>query len=107
MNRKRFDIDYRPCTVDGVKALFHRWSKKSNLVLQAKNPMSWDDFDRETKEAQRTGNVPSFLYSKVITNLTAVVEFEDGSIKHVDPESVRFTDGIIGNFDFTERESDE
>ena len=105
--KKTFKPDFRPCYANGKKALFHRWNKRTDLVLQSKNLMTSEDLETETTKARETGNVPSYLYSKPITNLFAIVEYEDGTIDEVEPKSVRFIPGIMNDYAFEERETDE
>lgn len=104
---KRIKPELRPCYVEGKKALFHRWNKRTDILLQSKNAMSTEDLAQVATKARKSNNVPSFLYSKLVTNLYAIVEFEDGSIAEVEPESVRFCDDMANNYDFEEREDDE
>ena len=71
-------IDYRrPCLVDGKKAMFHCWSNISNLV---------------SPSALFGGDVGG-----TVSKTLGIVEFEDGTVTRVLPESIRFVDG--GGFD--------
>jgi hypothetical protein len=60
----------RPCEVDGKPAFFHRWVEDAWIV-----PPSL------MVGGHNGGNVRSTF---------ALVEFQDGSVKKVDPEAVRF-----------------
>lgn len=57
-------FEKRPCFVDGKKAIFHCWT-----------------FDRETLDKYTRNGV------------YAIVEFEDGSVKTVNPFDIIFADG--------------
>lgn len=59
---------YRPCFVDGRKALFHRWT--------AYNVIDY-----------------------------AIVEYEDGTVDIVHPQSIRFVPLDVEKYGFTEREA--
>lgn len=56
---------YRPCYVDGRKALFHRWT--------AYNVIDY-----------------------------AIVEYEDGKVDIVHPQSIRFVTGKFNEYSFTD-----
>ena len=66
----------RPCWVKEKRAMFHCWSEVSQIVPPS--PMM--------------GGYPG----GVISNTYGVVEFEDGRVKRVEPESIRFVN--IGHF---------
>lgn len=78
--------DLRPCTVDNMKALFHRWEDKSWIVPPS--PM--------------VGGHPG----GEVRGVFAIVEMEDGSIREVEPAQVNFGDNhrlfqkyAFGNFE--------
>lgn len=72
----------RLCKVDEKNALFHRWTDIKTVVVTA-SPM--------------IGGAPAGQISCTY----AIVEFEDGSIKRVEPEKVHFIDKKTKNaFDF-------
>lgn len=62
----------RPCTVDGVKALFHRWEEYA-MVLEP-SPM--------------VGGHPGGQ----VRQTYAIVELENGQVKEVKPSKVVFSD---------------
>lgn len=68
--------DCRPCVVDGVEALFHRWEDYSEIV----SPSPW-------KGGHPGGSLRCTF---------AIVEMADGSIRRVEPPDVRFTDNLCG-----------
>lgn len=82
--------NYRPCLVDGKKALFHQWIKKGMLLIESNrfkdktefynvcmdSLSSWDPHDKVT----------------TYTETRALVEFEDGTVNEVDPCLVKFVD---------------
>lgn len=59
------NVMYRPCFVDGKKALFHRWT--------AYNVIDY-----------------------------AIVEYEDGTVDIVHPQSIRFVTGKFDEYSFTD-----
>lgn len=77
---------YRPCIVEGMQALFHRWEDVSKIVA------------------------PSLLKGGhpggELRGTFAIVEMEDGSVRRVQPQDLRFTDNAklydlycMGNFE--------
>lgn len=99
-------IEYRPCMVrvpaktkenrnkDGgksikiikkeqeVKALFHCWNHRSKVI----------------GESLLRGGHPGGQVSATF----AIVEFEDGTVKEVDPWDIRFVDRMINQYGFRE-----
>ena len=70
--------EYRPCYVDGEKALFHRWAEISE-------PPSWGQ-------------------SKTVRTV-AIVEYESGIVFEVAPTAVRFVAGIMNDYCFDEMDN--
>ena len=68
----------RPCYVDGVKALFHNWGRHSRVVEPS--PM--------------VGGAPGGTVSYIL----GIVEFEDGQIKQVFPEKIKFVDKMFDEY---------
>lgn len=87
---KNLTSEYRPCYVEGKKALFHRWEEFSKIV--APSPMIGGHAGGQ------------------ITETFAIVEYEDGTIQEVQPNRIKFVTGIINEYDFTphdERKKDD
>lgn len=87
--------EYRPCRVNGKNALFHRWGKSEKVVLQSKRILSREmskEFDAICKEAMETRIIPHYMDFDIISNTVAIVEFEDGIVREVNPENVIFLD---------------
>ena len=67
--------EYRPCWVNGKKALFHRWANSARPMLP---------------NGQKPGeNARYFQYRST----KAIVEFEDGTVAAVWPHEIQFADG--------------
>lgn len=64
--------EYRPCLVDGKKALFHRWSVKAEVV--GESPL-------------RGGHSGGQLMGTL-----GIVEFEDGTVGEYYPNRIKFLD---------------
>ena len=68
--------EYRPCYVNGRKALFHRWVNTANPAL----PKGVDPNEEKAKFFQHRST-------------TGLVEYEDGTLARVWPQEIRFADG--------------
>lgn len=68
--------EYRPCYVNGRRALFHRWVNTANPAL----PKGVDADDDKARFFQHRST-------------TALVEYADGTLARVWPQDVRFADG--------------
>lgn len=67
--------EYRPCYANGKKALFHRWSAKSEIVEPS---------------AMIGGHNGGVLFWTV-----AIVEYQDGTVGEVLPTDIRFCDNKL------------
>lgn len=65
-------VKLRPCTVNGEKALFHRW----------------EDYAMVVEASPLVGGAPAGQ----IRIMHAIVEMHDGTVKRVQPENVTFAD---------------
>lgn len=74
--------EYRPCYVDGKKALFHRWENRVEVV----------------EPSIMVGGHPGGQ----IKRTCAIVEYEDGRIESVYPTKVRFVPGKMNDYSFGE-----
>ena len=63
---------FRPCTIFGRKALFHRWVERQYII--APSPMV----------GGQTGGT--------VQTIAALVEFEDGTCDLIDPIMIKFVD---------------
>lgn len=82
----------RPCEVDGVPALFHRWVEEDSVLLNIDRLCTPEDRLRLSHEYLRDRVVPAGCTSAVLHHTFALVEYRDGTIGKVAPESVRFVD---------------
>lgn len=69
----KVEFEKRPCYVDGVKAIFHRFSERSEII--APSPM----------KGGHGGGVLKWT--------VAIVEYENGVVSEVEVTKVRFADG--------------
>lgn len=80
--------EYRSCTVNGEKALFHRWEDKAEVI----------------GESLFCGGHPGGQ----LRNVFGIVEFEDGTVKEILPHKIQFLDSqrLFKQFDFTQKQED-
>ncbi len=67
--------EYRPCYVNGRRALFHRWINTANPVL----PKGVSPDDEKARFFQHRST-------------TGLVEYSDGALERVWPQEIRFAD---------------
>ena len=82
----------RPCEVDGVPALFHRWVEEDRALLNIETFLRHGDQEALRRRALVDGVVPCGCSVDVIREMFALVEYQDGTIAKVDPELIRFLD---------------
>lgn len=85
--------EYRPCTVDGIKALFHRWVESEKVILETKCMMTVEA-KKEIVSNFMENNFVDDPYAGIRTVKTfyGLVEYEDGTVEKVDPEKIIFKD---------------
>ena len=76
LNLQLQEIEYRPCYVNGRKAVFHRWVNTANPAL----PRGMSAGDDKARFFQHRST-------------TALVEYADGTVDRVWPQDIRFADG--------------
>lgn len=72
--------EHRPCIADGKKALFHNWERWSEILPPS--PMV----------GGHNGGV--------LQGTLAIVEYEDGTVGKVLPQSIKFVDNLFKEYDF-------
>ena len=82
----------RPCEVDGVPALFHRWADEDEGLLKLDILRRPDDAGRLYDEYKRLGIIGPEFSVEVIRKTYALVEYLDGTVHMVAPELITFTD---------------
>ena len=84
--------EYRPCLVDGEKAIFHRWVERERLLLRDTMIRSENAAERVYERYINTHVVPRGMDIDKLKDTAAIVEFLDGSVKEVKPDRLRFLD---------------
>lgn len=86
------ELHARPCKVDGVPALFHRWVERDEGLLKIDALIHPEEMARIDKHYRTAGIIPPCCSMEVIRKTYALVEYRDGSVHMVAPELVTFTD---------------
>lgn len=74
--------EYRPCYVDGKKALFHRWVDCRKIV------------EPSVLKGGHGGGV--------IARTFGIVEYADGTVAEVAPSTIRFDDDKLSDYAFSQ-----
>ena len=89
-------LPYRPCTVRGKTAIFHRWTDKKEIVIQERSPfvnarLTDEAIDLALENARKGYASPDFdIYTRRET--VAILEYEDGAVDEVSPKEIKFTE---------------
>lgn len=85
--------EYRPCTANGKKALFHRWVESDKVLFENVALMTDTMKAKQLNQFNEFGMIDNSLTKlTVIKSLYGLVEYEDGSMDKVDPEKIKFKD---------------
>lgn len=93
--------EYRPCYVDGKKALFHRWIDREGLYLHFKCFISLEEQLKAQKTFYDDHIIPTGCDIERIKQTFAIVEFENGTVAEVAPCSIKFDDTKTKEYAFT------
>lgn len=102
MTIKIQNAEYRPCFVDGKKALFHRWAEKQQAILKITNVCSAEVIAEIKRQYETNGIVPPNCEVGTTTDCLGIVEFEDGAVAEVKPSKIRFVTGKFKEYSFNE-----
>ena len=80
----------RPCEVDGVPALFHRWIEEDRAILKINVLCRDPEMARLLRDFYELGRVSPQCDIEVIRETFALVEYRGGTIHKVKPELIRF-----------------
>lgn len=86
------ELQNRPCMVDGVPALFHRWVEADRVLFRVDAFVPSDFQDELLLRYRRDGVIPPGCSVEVIRDTFALVEYRDGVMAKMDPELVRFVE---------------
>ena len=86
------ELQARPCEVDGVPALFHRWAEDDEGLLKFNANMRLEDMGPIHELYKEAGIITNACNLEVIRKTYALVEYLDGTVHMVAPELVTFKD---------------
>lgn len=102
MTIKIQNAEYRPCFVDGRKALFHRWEEKQQAILKITNVCSAEVIAEIKRQYKTNGIVPPNCEVGTATACLGIVEFDDGAVAEVEPSKIKFVAGKCNEYNFSE-----
>ena len=82
----------RPCLVDGRPAFFHRWVEEDKALLKIKTFIHPDACERSIARFHQDGVMDHSCDIEKLHTVSALVEYEGGTVCKVNPELIRFTD---------------
>ena len=96
--------EYRPCYVDGIKALFHRWAEKETPLFKIQNEVgiTQNEFEKKLKYLMNIGVTPTKCDVHMRKQTVAIVEYDSGSVAEVEPHRIVFADDKIKEYAFNE-----
>ena len=86
------ELQARPCEVDGIPALFHRWIEEDRALLKIDIFCNPGEANVIYRKFRAEGIVPPGCYTEIVRETFALVEYRDGTISKVKPERIRFTE---------------
>lgn len=86
------ELQARPCEVDGVPALFHRWADEDEPLLKLDVFCHSNAREHIYDQYKQHGIIGPEFSVEVIRKTYALVEYQDGTVHMVAPELVTFTD---------------
>lgn len=90
------DFERRLCEVYGQPALFHRWVQGDKVLLKVNTTDRDAEIESLNSWLRDAGMIRSGCSTEVISETFALVEYPDGKVARVRPESVRFLVGEGG-----------
>lgn len=85
---------FRPCEADGKPAIFHRWVQEDKALLQMESRLPFDVVMEIKRDFNLHGFAPANAKIEKISQTFALVEYEDGTVRKVEPEVIQFTDKV-------------
>lgn len=86
------ELKSRLCEADGKRAFFHRWVEEDKALLQF-NVFAKTDYMQQTNRSfKEEGYSPEGTHIEKVRQTFALVEYEDGTVRKVEPEKVKFLD---------------
>ena len=97
----------RPCTCNFKKALFHMWVEKEIPIMQITNLRLTAKALSRLERKMKSGQIPPPTGDNIVfvKTVVGIVEFEDGTVAEVEPQTIHFADtaAIMNEYDFGER----
>lgn len=85
-------VNYRPCVVNGTKAIFHGWFGLDDSFIRFNRLIPEDSRKIALKQYEETGFLPNCMEEIFTRNVFGVVEYEDGTVGEVQVNEITFLD---------------
>lgn len=85
----------RPCYVNTEKALFHMWVRQDERLVKFNSTIGWEklkDLNNVIDELISNNVYDNHYTIEILRKYYGLVEFENGDVKLVKPESITFCD---------------
>jgi len=80
----------RKCEVDGRGASFIQFAEEEQVYITINRFMEKDQAEAIVKKALWTHAIPAYCSLNTVKRIIALVEYSDGAVAKVEPESIRF-----------------
>jgi hypothetical protein len=84
------ELQARPCEVDGVPALFHRWIEEESVLVKVGIFVPEDQRRAMCRSFYEDQIIPDGCTVTTLHHTFALVELRDGTVHKVKPEMIRF-----------------
>lgn len=89
----KITFQHRQCLVGGERAIFHHWIKDAEVILKFNSHLSPYSIEQIMNDL-KYGKYVSVNVDPLVTEIcVGLVEFENGEIKKIRPENIKFLDG--------------
>ena len=97
------EMVYRPCMVDGKKAIFHRWAVDEEVLIKFNGSFKNKRIEMICCAIREDRVIPQYVDTEKLTNTYGIVEFENGTVRGVRPVEIRFLDseGLFKDYDWS------
>lgn len=102
----KIQSEYRPCLAEGNRAIFHKWIDYEETFLKLDCTITSTRFEN-IKDLYDLNVIPNNCNLIKVNTIAALVELEDGTMKKVDVESIRFIDSFERRFDDVSNKEDQ
>lgn len=96
----KMSFDLRPCYVGNKKALFHKFTEKTKVIIKFDRLITTENAQKIYDIYKEQGILPTGCSTAEKKETYAIVEYEDGTVEEVKPTKVRFADNKMREYAF-------